>query len=107
MNNQDLNTLIQQGARLHYQGDYLRAIAYFEESATLARVQNNPDYELAALSWVPVNWINIPDPQKALEAATRLLARARELHREDYLMRGACAWLRPSQGLTCGDAGPN
>jgi len=93
---QSLSDLYKQAEQCHNRGDFRGAIARWEEVAAQARAQGDHGYELAALASLPVAWGNIADFEKEVEAATRLLARARELKREDYTMR---AGLRLTEAL--------
>ena len=89
MSDQSLSGLIQQGLRCFNQGEYRRAIAFFEQALALARQNGNTGNELEVLSWLPIAYGNIPDGEKEIETATRLLARARELGNKNYEMQAA------------------
>lgn len=91
------NELLQQGSRCFNQGEYCHAIAFFEQALALARQNGDTANELTALSWLPVAYGNIPDDEKMIETATRLLARARELGNKNYEMEAA---LRLAEALS-------
>lgn len=81
---QNITDLIQQGRTCLDRGDFRGAIARFEQAAAQAHSWGEGDNELVALSWLPAAWGSVADHQREMEAATRLLTRARELRREDY-----------------------
>jgi tetratricopeptide (TPR) repeat protein len=81
--------LVDQGRRAFYQGDFSRAIFWFDLAASHARQESNADLELQALSWLSVAWGNTGNAQKMIEFATRLLARARQVSSEKYQMVAA------------------
>ena len=93
----DPQDLINQGDQCFNRGEYQRAIAFYQEAVTRARERGDADNELVALSCLPTAWGNIPDGEKMIEAATRLLARARELGNKKYEMRAA---LRLAEALS-------
>src|SRR6266566_3919866 len=86
MSDQQLADLISQGMQRFNQGDYQGAIARIEEVAALALSQNENEAELYALDFLSAAWSNLINYEKVLEVATRLLALARQLQREDYQM---------------------
>lgn len=100
MSEQSISDLLQQGQQCFDRGDFYGAIARREEAAAQARARGDTGNELAAFADLPVAWGNIPDPEKMMEAATRLLARARELERKDYEMQAA---LRLAEALATPD----
>ena len=85
----DPQDLINQGDQCFNRGEYHRAIAFCQEAVTRAREKGDTGNELEALARLPVAWGNIPDGEKRIEAATRLLARARELGNKKYEMDAA------------------
>jgi tetratricopeptide (TPR) repeat protein len=93
----DPQDLINQGDQCFNRGEYQRAIAFYQEAVTRARERGDADNELVALSCLPTAWGNIPDGEKMIEAATRLLARARELGNKKYEMQAA---LRLAEALS-------
>jgi len=93
----DPQDLINQGNQCFNRGEYHRAIAFYQEAVTRARERGDADNELVALSCLPTAWGNIPDGEKMIEAATRLLARARELGNKKYEMQAA---LRLAEALS-------
>ncbi len=84
MTDQNLADLINQGRLCLDRGDFQSAIARFEQAAAQARAWGESENELIALNWLPAAWGSLSDHQKEIEAGTRLLARARQLKREDY-----------------------
>lgn len=84
MTDQNLADLINQGRLCLERGDFQSAIARFEQAASQARAWGESENELIALNWLPAAWGSLADHQKEIEAGTRLLARARQLKREDY-----------------------
>jgi tetratricopeptide (TPR) repeat protein len=84
MSDQNLADLIQQGRRCLDRGDFRNAITYFEQAAAQAHAWGEGENELIALGWLPAAWGSVAEHQREVEAATRLLSRARELRREDY-----------------------
>jgi tetratricopeptide (TPR) repeat protein len=84
MTDQNLSALIQKGQQHLNTGDFHGAIACFEQAAAQARAWGEGENELVALGWLPAAWGSVAEHQREIEAATRLLTRARELRREDY-----------------------
>ena len=93
----DPQDLINQGNQCFNRGEYQRAIAFYQEAVTRARERGDTGNELGALARLPAAWGNIPDGEKMIEAATRLLARARELGNKKYEMQAA---LRLAEALS-------
>jgi tetratricopeptide (TPR) repeat protein len=86
MTDQNLSDIIFEGRRCLERGDFQSAIARFEQAAHQARAWGEGENELIALGWLPAAWGSLSDHVREVETATRLLTRARELHREDYEM---------------------
>ena len=82
----DPSDLINQGNRLFHQGSYQAAIGCFTQVADLARRNGQTTTELTALSWLSVCWGNLDEYNKMAEAATRLLARAKQAGNQKYAM---------------------
>jgi len=95
----DHQDLINQGDQCFTRGEYQRAIAFYQEAVTRAREKGDTGNELVALSHLPVAWGNIPDGEKEIEAATHLLARARELGNKKYEMDAALRLAEALEGL--------
>jgi len=93
----DPQDLINQGDQCFNRGEYQRAIAFWQEAAARAREKGDTGNELEALACIPVAWGSIPDCEKMIEAATRLLARARALRHKKYEMQAA---LRMAEALS-------
>ena len=76
----DLNTseLLQLCSRSFDQGDFHSAAGYAQRAAEQAYQEGETDQELYALSGLARAWGNAGEIQKSIEAATRLLTRARE-----------------------------
>jgi tetratricopeptide (TPR) repeat protein len=76
----DLNTseLLQLCSRSFDQGDFHSAAGYAQRAAEQAHQEGDTAWELDALSWLARAWANVGEIQKSIEAATRLLARARK-----------------------------
>ena len=89
MTNQDATDLSRQGDRLFEQGRYQAALTCYEQAADLARRVGLADTELQALDGVVICWGNLGEWNKMAEAATRLLARARQLAKPKYEMQAA------------------
>jgi tetratricopeptide (TPR) repeat protein len=87
MTAQDAYDLSQQGARLFDEGHYQAALGCFEQAADLARQSGDHSTELYALGNVAACWGNLGDWNKQAEAATRLLARARQIDYQDHQLR--------------------
>ncbi len=91
---------IQQARTCFERGDFQGAIAYLEEAIASAHAQGRDDIELNALANLSAAWGNLANHQKEVETATRLLARARTLQREEFEMR---ATLRLAEALAALD----
>src|SRR5712691_3784710 len=87
MNRQSSSDLITQGDLQEKRGDLRRAVLYFEEAAVLARAEGNDDSEMDALNRLDYTYFNNGNYQKSIEAATRLLAHARQAQNEKYQMK--------------------
>jgi hypothetical protein len=76
----DLSTseLLQLCSRSFDQGDFHSAAGYAQRAAEQAHQEGDTAWELDALSGLARAWANAGEIQKSIEAATRLLARARE-----------------------------
>jgi tetratricopeptide (TPR) repeat protein len=86
---QDAHDLFSQGNRLFDQGRYQAALTSLEQAADLARRSGQFDTELLALSNIAAVWDNLKEYNKMAEAATCLLARARQMAKPAYEMRAA------------------
>jgi tetratricopeptide (TPR) repeat protein len=89
MSDQSASELIQLGIKSFNRGDYQRALGWFEQAVTRARRDGQTGWELEALGWLAVAWGNLGEYEKNAEAATRLLARARQVENETYEMKAA------------------
>lgn len=87
---------LQQAVKLFNAGRFQESLARLEEAARLARSEDNERIELQALAWAPSAWECLGDLPRSMEAATRLLARARQVGSADYEMR---AGVRLASGL--------
>ncbi|WP_448540973.1 tetratricopeptide repeat protein [Roseiflexus sp.] len=95
----DPQDLINQGIQCFNRGEYHRAIAFWQEAAARSCEKGDTGNELEALACIPVAWGNIPDGEKMIEAATRLLARARALRHKKYEMQAALRLAEALSGL--------
>lgn len=87
---------LQQAVMLFNAGRFRESLARLEEAARLARREGNERTGLQALALAPSAWECLGDLPRSVEAATRLLARARQLGSADYEMR---AGFRLANGL--------
>jgi tetratricopeptide (TPR) repeat protein len=87
--NEDAYDLYRQGNRLFDQGNFNAAIARWEQAVIVARRDRRTEVELYSLAHLPTAWANLGDYQQMVVAATRLLARARELSNDEFELRAA------------------
>lgn len=89
-----LEHILREGEYRFNRGEYLRAIDRFEEAASQAVAQGNIDSELEALGWLALSWSNVGGFHKAIDAATRQLARARQANDPVHEMRATLSLAR-------------
>lgn len=78
---------IKQARATFRQGYFRKAAGWYGLAEVRAHAYGQVAEELEALSGQAVAWLNAGELQRSIESATRLLARARELGRQDYTMR--------------------
>jgi tetratricopeptide (TPR) repeat protein len=78
MSDLSVSELLQLYSRSFDQGDFHSAASYAQRAAEQAHQEGETDQELYALSGLARAWGNAGEIQKSIEAATRLLTRARE-----------------------------
>lgn len=74
------------------QGYFRKAAGWYGLAEIRAHTYGKVVEELAAISGQAVAWLNAGEPQRSLESATRLLARARQRRNQSYEMQ-ASLWL--------------
>lgn len=84
-----INDLREQGSRAFDQGDFRRAADCYAKAAELARREGQESAELSSWNMLARSWANAGEIQKSIEAATHLLARAREVGNRYHQMNAA------------------
>ena len=86
MSDLSASELLQIYSRSFNQGDFHSAAGYAQRAAEQAYQEGETDQELYALSGLARAWGNAGEIQKSIEAATRLLAKARNTGNKAYQM---------------------
>jgi tetratricopeptide (TPR) repeat protein len=89
MNHEESFYLIEQGSRLFNQGHYQAALGDYEQAASLSSQSGQITTQLYALDGIARCWGNLGEWNKEAEAATRLLARARQVDNIEYQIEAA------------------
>lgn len=88
MSEQSAAELNQLASKRFDTGDFHGCIHWAEQAEVRARQADENRQELWAISQQASAWANLGEQKKGLEAATRLMERARRYGDEDYLLRG-------------------